>query len=406
MQLSQLHESSPQREFSTAPIKLDGARLPLVPQPSSSEMDPLNYPNWLKWFIICQVSILAFLATLNVAIINPAVAPLAEEFGITEVTATYQTTIAIGTSAIGPLVFVPIANIYGRRPIYLFTLFIGFASAIGSAIARSYGTLILARAFNGSGAATAAVLGAGTVSDMCFMHQRGKAMGFYTLMSTNGAHLAPIIGGYMARSHGWRWCFWFGTILNGAMFVVCLFFLPETLYTRPPGSYDEILIHMTKNDGIDTNKLLQQGEVFQPPSMKFRSYFRRLVLWDISPDRHLRGYFIVKPLSMLKYPSVAFPATFYGVVYGFASLEPALTLATLFTRIYHFNTVQNGLANGISLLVGATIGELFSGPITDLMLQRARRRALNQGEIAPIEVRLRGIWTGALTVPAGLLICR
>ena len=94
------------------------------------------------------------------------------------------------------------------------------------------------------------------------------------------------------------------------MFVVCLFFLPETLYTRPPGSYDEILINMTKNDGIDTNKLLQQGEVYKPPSMKFRSYFRRLILWDISPDRHLKGYFIVKPLSMLKYPSVAFPATF------------------------------------------------------------------------------------------------
>lgn len=52
-----------------------------------------------------------------------------------------------------------------------------------------------------------------------------------------------------------------------------------------------------------------------------------------------------------------------------------------------------------------TIGELFSGPITDLILQRARRRALNQGEVAPIEVRLRGIWTGALTVPAGLLMC-
>jgi len=173
-------------------------------------MDPLNYPNvksfihsslqssltwikWLKWLILIEVSILAFLATLNVAIINPAVALLAEEFGITEVTATYQTTIAIGTSAIGPLIFVPIANVYGRRPVYLFTLFIGFASAIGSAVAKSYGTLILARAFNGSGAATAAVLGAGTSSDMFFMHQRGKVMGLYTLMSTNGAHLAPIV---------------------------------------------------------------------------------------------------------------------------------------------------------------------------------------------------------------------
>lgn len=147
----------------------------------------------MKWLILFQVSILAFLATLNVAIINPAVVPLAEEFSIAHVTATYQTTVAIGTSALGPLIFVPIANVYGRRPVYLFTLLIGFASAIGSAEAKSYGTLILARAFNGSGAATAAVLGAGTISDMCYMHQRGKAMGLYTVMLTNGAHLAPIV---------------------------------------------------------------------------------------------------------------------------------------------------------------------------------------------------------------------
>lgn len=150
---------------------------------------------WLKWLILFQVSILASLATLNVSIINPAVVPLADEFSIAHVTATYQTTIAIGTSALGPLVFVPIANVYGRRPVYLFTLLIGLASAIGSAEAKSYGTLILARAFNGSGAATAAVLGAGTISDMCYMHQRGKAMGLYTVMLTNGAHLAPIVSG-------------------------------------------------------------------------------------------------------------------------------------------------------------------------------------------------------------------
>jgi len=52
-----------------------------------------------------------------------------------------------------------------------------------------------------------------------------------------------------------------------------------------------------------------------------------------------------------------------------------------------------------------SIGELFSGPVTDFMMQRERRRALNQGKAAPIEVRLRWIWTGALTVPVGLLMC-
>ncbi|KAF5355133.1 hypothetical protein D9756_005566 [Leucocoprinus leucothites] len=402
--LEEKSRSPVQRENSAAPtvIKLDDTGLPLVPQPNASETDPLNYPN--------AISILAALATLNVAIVNPAVVPLAEEFGIAHVTATYQTTIAIGTSAIGPILFVPFANVYGRRPIYLFTLLIGFVSAIGSAVAKSYGTLIVARAFNGSGAATAAVLGAGTISDMCYMHQRGKAMGLYTVMSTNGAHLAPIIGGYVARSHGWRWCFWTGAMLNGAMLVICLFFLPETLYTRPLGSYDEILTNISKNDdldGTDIQELLRGGEVYHAPPLAVRTYIRRLGFWDISAERHLRRRdFVVKPLSMMKYPSVAFPAIFYGVIYGFASIEPALTLATLFTRIYNFDTVQNGLANGISLLVGATIGELCSGPVTDLMMQRARRRALSQGKAAPVEVRLQGIWTGALTVPVGLLICK
>ncbi|XP_006461353.1 hypothetical protein AGABI2DRAFT_118249 [Agaricus bisporus var. bisporus H97] len=405
-------KSVEEREYGVTPltIKLDETGLPLIPQPSTSEDDPLNYPNtqWLKWLVLFQVSMLAFLATLNVAIPNPAVVPLSQEFNIAHVTGTYQTTIAIGTSAIGPLVFVPIANVYGRRFVYLFTLLIGFVSAIGSALAKSYGTLIVARAFNGSGAATAAVLGAGTISDMCYIHQRGKAMGLYTVMLTNGAHLAPIIGGYVARSHGWRWCFWTGAMLNGVFLVICFFFLPETLYTRPPGAYDDMLADLTKNDELDSTEikeLLKQGKVYQPPPLTLSVYIRRLGFWYPSPDRKLRARdFVIKPLSMLKYPSVAFPALFYGVVYGFASIEPALTLATLFTRLYHFDTVKNGLANGISLLVGASLGELCSGPVTDVMVQRARRRALEQGKAAPAEVRLHGIWTGAITVPVGLLI--
>lgn len=134
------------------------------------------------------------MATLNVTIINPAVVPLSEEFHIAPVTATYQTTVAIGMSALGPLLFTPFANIYGRRPIYLLTVLIGFVSAVGSAKATSFATLIVARAINGFGPSAALALGAGTVVDLFYEHQRGKAMGVFTLMLTNGAHLAPIVG--------------------------------------------------------------------------------------------------------------------------------------------------------------------------------------------------------------------
>ena len=175
---------------------------------------------------------MAFLATLNVAIINPAVVPLSNEFHVSHVRGTYQTTIAIGTSAVGPLVFTPFANVYGRRSAYLLSVLIGFASAVGSASAKSFGTLILARAINGFGPSAALGLGAGTVVDLFYTHERGKAMGFFTLILTQGAHLAPIVcdvsvsvsarvntaiqvGGYVARARGWRWCFWVGAILNG-----------------------------------------------------------------------------------------------------------------------------------------------------------------------------------------------
>ncbi|KAF9494138.1 hypothetical protein BDN71DRAFT_1003919 [Pleurotus eryngii] len=106
---------------------------------------------------------------------------------------------------------------------------------------------------------------------------------------------------------------------------------------------------------------------------------------------------------MLRYPSVAFPALFYAVTYGFASIEPALTLAPIFTRLYHFDTVKNGLANGVSFLVGGSLGGLCSGPVTDYMMRRARQRHEGNGE-PPAEIHLQGIRTGAIAVPVGLLI--
>lgn len=52
----------------------------------------------------------------------------------------------------------------------------------------------------------------------------------------------------------------------------------------------------------------------------------------------------------------------------------------------------------------SALGELCSGPVTDRMMMRARRRAMAGGKTASPEVRLQGIWTGAITVPVGLLM--
>lgn len=98
------------------------------------------------------------------------------------------------------------------------------------------------------------------------------------------------------------------------MFVICLFALPETLFDRPittgldenlTGSKVEV-IHVES----DTN--VRQQPYASPP-MSWKTYVSRLCLWDLErpTGRQMEASdFIVKPLSMLRYPSVAFPALF------------------------------------------------------------------------------------------------
>lgn len=93
--------------------------------------------------------------------------------------------------------------------------------------------------------------------------------------------------------------------------------MPETLFDRPTeGATDEDLVEQitkvtgkrSKDEGTPI-----AGVPYVPPSMSLEIYFRRLWFWDLDrPDsRRLKATdFVIKPLSMLKYPSVTFPALF------------------------------------------------------------------------------------------------
>ena len=96
-------------------------------------------------------------------------------------------------NGIAPWLWIPLANKYGRRPVYLGTTLLGFASILGCAYARTWGQLLAARFFNGWFPVGFA-LGAASVVDLFFFHQRGRAMGVFTVMVVNGSHLAPIFG--------------------------------------------------------------------------------------------------------------------------------------------------------------------------------------------------------------------
>jgi hypothetical protein len=127
------------------------------------------------------------------------------------------------------------------------------------------------------------------------------------------------------------------------MLVVIFFCFPETLYVRKTSPL--------VSDTIDN------------PHLPKKTYLSRLRIWVPQPDLKLRKeQFILPSLKMAKYPSVIFPAIYYGAQYGFASILPAVTVAHIFTEFFHWNTLTIGLAYGASLTIGGFLGEVQLPP--------------------------------------------
>lgn len=204
----------------------------------------------------------------------------------------------------------PISNVYGRRPIFIFVSAIGIAAHAGAAAAPTWHGILAARAFVGIGTSAGMGIGAACIADMFFMHERGRYMGVYTVFVTNGAHVAAMIGGPIATYLGWRWCYWIPCIIFGVNWIVNIFGLPETLY------------HRDNNTGqsFQRNETWIKLFTFNPSMVK-----RKLTLWDFT---HV--------FAMLKYPSVLLPMLYYSVAFSLGSVLFAVTGSAAFGSIYHF----------------------------------------------------------------------
>lgn len=97
------------------------------------------------------------------------------------------------------------------------------------------------------------------------------------------------------------------------MFVVAFFLMPETLFDRPQedSTDKEILAHGEHAD--EKAEISVAGKVYEPPAISFKDYLHRMWFWDLDrpASRQIKATdFVIKPLSMLRYPSVAFPALY------------------------------------------------------------------------------------------------
>jgi DHA1 family bicyclomycin/chloramphenicol resistance-like MFS transporter len=180
------------------------------------------------WLLV----LITFSGTLAMHMFVPALPAAARDLGAG--TGAMQLTISLYVLglAFGQLVYGPLSDAFGRRPVLMVGLAIYTLSGLAALLAPGVQSLIAARLFQALGGCAGLVLGRAMVRDTATGDDAVRQMALLTLMMLVGPGLAPLFGGLLAEGFGWRSIF----VLLVALGVVGMGFawwlLPETMQPR------------------------------------------------------------------------------------------------------------------------------------------------------------------------------
>lgn len=412
----------------------DGApsEVVLIPQPTSSPDDPLNWSVTWKATIIFNQFIFVFVSILTPMAIAPLSLIFEAEFNKT----LPQVNMLFGAAAItlgySNFIIVPAANLWGRRPVVLVCGIICILANIWQALVTSYPSFLGARVISGIGAGANESIMPMVVADLLFQHQRGSSMALYFWAYFLGLFIGPVISGAIASQISWRWFFWVCTILQGASFIFLLVAHPETKYDRPvpkvpdsrnaTGTNFRIPRAVEKNEGVTVSSSSSEAQLPQLPPLHqillttahhqtngapSRGQFSLLPMRKQLQPGHSRSVIavlirdVVSPLKIL----VCYPIVLWASLsMGFAAnslLALNLTSAQVFgAPPYLFTADQIGFVN-FAFVVGAIVALVTAGPLSDRI---ALRRARANGGVLEAEMRLPALIPYLCANVAGMVV--
>lgn len=160
-------------------------------------------PEISKAFVTLLVAITA-LAPVSLQIFIPALPAIQSSFESGTGTTQLVLSLSILANAIATLLYGPISDRFGRRPVVLAGFFIFIFGSVLSALAPTVSLLIAARIIQSAGAAAGMVLARAIVRDLYDREQAASVIAYLTMAMVVAPMLAPTIGALLIDSLSWR----------------------------------------------------------------------------------------------------------------------------------------------------------------------------------------------------------
>ncbi|MFX2608783.1 Bcr/CflA family multidrug efflux MFS transporter [Enterobacter mori] len=179
--------------------------------------------------IVFILGLLAMLMPLSIDMYLPALPVISAQFGVPAGSAQMTLSTYILGFAIGQLLYGPMADSLGRKPVILGGTLVFAGAAVACALAQSIDQLIIMRFFHGLAAAAASVVINALMRDVYPKEEFSRMMSFVMLVTTIAPLVAPMVGGAVLVWFSWHAIFWILAVAALLASAMIFFFIDETL---------------------------------------------------------------------------------------------------------------------------------------------------------------------------------
>ena len=179
--------------------------------------------------IVFILGLLAMLMPLSIDMYLPALPVISAQFGVPAGSAQMTLSTYILGFALGQLLYGPMADSLGRKPVILGGTLVFAGAAVACALAQTIDHLIFMRFLHGLAAAAASVVINALMRDIYPKEEFSRMMSFVMLVTTIAPLVAPMAGGAVLVWFSWHAIFWILALAALLASAMIFFFIDETL---------------------------------------------------------------------------------------------------------------------------------------------------------------------------------
>ena len=182
---------------------------------------------------VCLIAMLMALNALAIDAMLPALPDIGTALGVVSDNSRQWviTAYLLGFGS-AQIVYGPLADRYGRKPVLIGGLLIYVVFAVACAFAPTFEMLIAARVATGVGAAATRVLAVSIVRDRYSGRTMARVMSLSFLVFLGVPILAPTVGQLILNVAPWRWIFGVLAVFGSGVLLWAALRLPETLHPQ------------------------------------------------------------------------------------------------------------------------------------------------------------------------------